>query len=175
MTLALLALMSQTAAADELSAEIFLQATPSEQVATGVGLRLSAGSPFVAAEGFGYSGGEWLGRGTVGLDLLGSSEALDLTAGVFLGTVGNWVDPAMSLDVSAGLELGIGARVGPLHGRFRRVDGFRGPLEDRLTQNEVRVGWVFGDKVEVFGQYVNYTPRQDLTIDGFGAGANLRF
>ncbi len=175
MLIALLAALSNPAAADDISAEAFLQATPNQSVATGVGLRLSAGSPFVAAEGFGYSDGEWLGRATAGVDLLGGSDTFDATIGLFLGSVGNWQDPALSADMSAGYELGLGANVGPLRGRLRRVDGFTGPLEDRLTQNEVRLGWVFGEKVEVFGQYVNYTPRQDVVIDGFGAGASLRF
>ena len=175
MLLATLAALTAPAAADDVSAEIFLQATPTQQVATGVGARLSAGSPFVGVDAIGYSDGEWLGRGTAGLDLFGGSEAFDLTLGLFLGSVGNWVEPSLNAQFSAGFELGLGARVGPLHGRFRRVDGFTGPLEDRLTQNEARIGWIFGDKVEVFGQYVNYTPRQDVTIDGFGAGASVRF
>jgi len=173
--LALIALTAAPAQADDISAELFAQTTPQSGYATGVALRVDAGAPFVSGEAFGYAEGDWMGRATVGVDLLGASDRFDLTAGAFLGSVGDWVQPSVGPELTAGFELSLGARVGPIQARLRRVDGFRGPLTERLTQNEARLGWVFADRVEVFGQYVNYNPRQDVVIGGFGAGARVRF
>lgn len=172
---AMLTLMAAPAQADEISAELFAQTTPQSGYATGAALRVDAGAPFVSGEAFGYVDGDWMGRATVGIDLLGGSDQFDLTAGAFLGSVGDWVEPSVGPELTAGFELALGARIGPLQARLRRVDGFRGPLTERLTQNEARLGWVFADRVEVFGQYVNYNPRQDQVIGGFGAGASVRF
>ena len=174
-TLTLLALTAAPAQADDITAELFAQSTPQAGYATGVALRVDAGSPFVSGEAFGYADGNWMGRATVGVDLLGGSDQFDFTAGAFLGSVGDWVEPSVGAELTAGFELALGARVGPVQARLRRVDGFRGPLTERLTQNEARLGWVFSDRVEVFGQYVNYNPRQDEVMGGFGAGASIRF
>lgn len=176
MLVTLLCLAVAPAHAEDASIELYLQGSPTGGVGTGLGGRLEAGMPFVAVEAFGMSGGDWLGRATVGLDLFGKSDRFDLTLGLYLGSTGNWLVPSLSkATVTAGGEFGIGGRIGPLGARFRHLDGFRGPLEARLTQDELRVGWNFGERVEIFAQYVRFNPGEGSPIGGYGAGGMLRF
>lgn len=174
MTLGLMLALMGSAQADEISAEVLLQASPQDGLVSGVGARLDGGSAFLSMDARGAAEGNWIGRATAGLDLLGS-DRVDLTLGLFLGTVGNWGDPSIQMAGTAGFEFGLGANVGPLHARYRHADGFRGPLESRLTENEVRLGYRMFDTVEVFGQYINFNPGDDVVIDGYGAGVKVAF
>lgn len=141
----------------------------------GLGARLQPGSAFVAAEGRGLVGGHWIGRGTIGFDLFGGSETLDLTGGLFLGTTGGWAPVGLSgIDPTAGLELGLGVNLGPVRARYRHADGFRGPLEEHLTENEWRLGFELG-KLQLFGQYLRFNPGEEQAVGGFGAGASMSF
>ncbi len=172
--LLILAALSAAAQADEISAEAYLQATPTEGLASGLGLRLDGGRTFLSLEGRGGTS-VWIGRVTGGLDLLGSSERFDLTAGLFLGTTGDLADPSISTAGTAGFELGLGANFGALHVRYRHADGFRGPLESRLTEDEWRVGYRLLDTVELFGQHVRFNPDESSLAAGYGVGLKVVF
>lgn len=174
------ALTSPSARAEtDVTVEAYGQQVVGDGPGVGLGLagRLNAGGPaFLAVEGRGAVGGHWIGRGTVGLDLFGGSETIDVTGGLFLGTTGSWAPLGASVvDPTAGIELGLGLNVGPVRGRYRHADGFRGPLEARLTENEWRLGFEVG-RLQVFGQYVRFNPGDDSQrIGGLGAGASLTF
>lgn len=190
LTLSTLALASGAAFADEasvssgggkslgLSVEAYGQQMVGDGPALGLGAKFTpTRATFVGLEGRSSVGGHWLGRGTVGLDVLGGSDTLDFTLGLFLGTTGTW-EPVQigmsSTDPTAGFELGLGVNAGPVRARYRHADGFRGPLEARLTENEWRLGAEIG-RVQVFGQYVRFNPGDDNPMGGFGAGASLSF
>jgi len=162
-------------AAEEFSAEAFLQATPAEGLASGLGARLDGGSTFLSLEGRGGMYGTWTGRATAGLDVFGRSDRFDLTLGLFLGTNGSTAEPSIEAAGTAGFELGLGVHLGSLHGRYRHADGFRGPLESRLTEDEWRLGYRMFDTVEVFGQYIHYNPGEYWVVDGYGVGAKVVF
>ena len=164
-----------SAQADEISAEVLMQASPTEGLVTGAGARFQSDGAFLSMEGRGAAEGAWIGRATGGLDLFGGSDRVDLTVGLFLGTTGDWGDPSIQMAGTAGAELGLGLHVGPLHARYRHADGFRGPLEDRLTENELRLGYRMFDTVEVFGQYMRFNPGEAAPIEGYGAGAKIVF
>jgi hypothetical protein len=65
--------------------------------------------------------------------------------------------------------------VGPLSLRYRHLDGFRGPLESRLTENEVRLSFQMLNTINVFGQYINFRPTSTVIVDGYGAGVGMTF
>lgn len=171
---------SPTARAEtDISLEAYGQQVAGDGPGVGLGLggRLNAGGPaFLSVDARGAVGGHWIGRGTVGLDIFGGSETIDFTAGLFLGTTGSWAPMGASVvDPTAGFELGLGLNVGPVRGRYRHADGFRGPLESRLTENEWRLGFELG-RMQLFGQYVRFNPGDDSArIGGLGAGASLTF
>lgn len=180
MTLAaLLTLLSAPASAEtDVQVEAFGTQLQDQHASVGLGLgaRVGAGGPaFLAGDVRVSPHASWIGRGTVGLDVFGSSETLDLTLGLFLGTTG-WTRPlaASSVDPTAGFELGFGLNPGPVRARYRHLDGFRGPLEARLTEDEWRLGIELG-RVQVFGQHTRFNPGEDPKERGFGAGASLRF
>jgi len=175
MMLLLIAALSGDAQANEISGEVLMQASPQDGLVTGVGAQLDGGRTFLSMEGRGAADGNWIGRATGGIDLFGGSDRLDLTLGVFLGTVGNWGDPSISMAGTAGFAFGLGTNIGPLRARYRHADGFRGPLESRLTENEVRVGYRMFDTVEVFGQYIRFNPGEEVFVEGYGAGLKLAF
>lgn len=175
MTLGLMVALMGAAQADEISAEVLMQASPQDGLVTGFGARLDGGKAFLSMDGRGAAEGMWIGRATGGVDLFGDSERVDMTLGLFLGTVGDWGDPSVQMAGTAGFEFGLGAHIGPLHARYRHADGFRGPLESRLTENEVRLGYRMFDTVELFGQYIRFNPSEDLLVDGYGVGLNVSF
>lgn len=175
MMLGWMAALSGGAQAETITAEVLLQASPQDGLVSGVGGRLEGGAAFVSMEGRGAMGGNWIGRATGGIDVFGDAERFDLTLGLFLGTTGNWEDASVTMAGTGGFEFGLGTSVGPLSLRYRHLDGFRGPLESRLTENEVRLTWELLNTVNLFGQYINFRPTADLTIDGYGAGVGMNF
>ena len=143
-------LLSSLAWAADLTAEASLQAYPHD-LAGGAAFRLERdGGAFLSAEARSLVEGEWIGRATAGFDLFGGSDGFDLTLGLFLGSTGQWWEPSVRAHPTAGFELGIGFECGALRGRYRHADGFRGPLEYRLTENEWRLGFAVFDTVEIW-------------------------
>lgn len=172
---ALLLVSAPAAAEDRFTVEAYGQQMVGDGAGVGLGARLQPGSAFIAAEGRGLVGGHWIGRGTIGFDLFGGSETLDLTGGLFLGTTGGIAPVGFSaVDPTAGVELGVGLNLGPVRGRYRHANGFRGPLEAHLTENEWRLGFEVG-RLQVFGQYLRFNPGEDQAMGGFGAGASMTF
>ncbi|MFT5683889.1 MAG: hypothetical protein ACI8RZ_004821 [Myxococcota bacterium] len=167
--------MMGTASADEISVEAILQVTPSGELASGLGARLDSGSAFLALEGRGEADGIWVGRATGGLDLFGNSERIDMTLGLFLGTTGSTSYPSIDTVGTAGFEFGLGGNFGNLRARYRHANGFSGPLENHLTEDEFRLGYRAFDTVEVFGQYVRFNPGEHAVIDGYGVGVKVVF
>ena len=169
--------LSEARAEDSVTLEAYGQQMLGDGPGLGIGARFEPGkAAFLSAEARSVFGGHWIGRGTVGLDIFGGSETIDLTAGLFLGSTGTWVPMGLSTaDPTAGFELGFGLNVGPVRGRYRHANGFRGPLEEHLTENEWRLGFGFGDRLQVFGQYVRFNPGDQEAIGGLGAGASLTF
>ena len=190
MSLLLLAVVALAPArAEQLEFEGYLQGLPGRGGASGAGLRLGGdGRTFLAAEGRVGTGGAldcgcasaplehwWSGRATAGLDVLGRSDALDLTLGIFLGSVGSWEPVAVVADPTAGFELGLGLNVGRLALRYRHADGMRGPMEGWLTENEVRLSYEVLDNLLLFGQMVRFNPGDEVPRGGYGVGAGVRF
>jgi len=168
-------MMMGTASADEISLEAVLQATPTGELASGLGARLDSGGAFLSLEGRGETEGFWIGRATGGIDLFGNSERLDVTLGVFLGTTGSTTYPTIETAGTAGFEVGLGANMGNLRARYRHANGFSGPLESHLTEDEFRVGYRAFNTVELFGQYVRFNPGEYDPIDGYGVGVKVVF
>lgn len=119
--------------------------------------------------------GAWVGRAGIGFDVFGRGDGLDLKLGLFLGGVGDFADPAMYGRPAAGAEVLLGVRFGRVFGSFRHVDGFAGPLEDRLTEDELRLGFRITDHVRVHGQYLVYDPGATDPRGGAGIGAEVVF
>lgn len=173
--IAMMSLMMGSAAADEISAEGYLQATPTGELASGLGARLDSGGAFLSLEGRAQPEGLWIGRATGGVDLFGSSDRIDLTLGLFLGTTGSTLDPSIETAGTAGFEFGLGGNFGPLRARYRHANGFKGPLESHLSENEFRLGYRVLGNVELFGQHVRFNPGEQETIYGYGAGLKVVF
>jgi hypothetical protein len=119
--------------------------------------------------------GTWVGRAGIGVDLLGGGEGVDLKLGLFLGGTGDLADRSMIGRPAAGAELLFGVKVGRVYGWYHHVDGFAGPLEDRLTEDELRLGFAVTEKVRVHGQYLIYNPGDEIVRGGAGIGAEVIF
>lgn len=119
--------------------------------------------------------GTWVGRVGAGIDVFGGGDGLDLRLGLFLGGTGDLTDRSMRGRPAAGAEILLGVKVGRVYGWYRHVDGFAGPLEDRLTEDELRVGYRITEKVRVHGQYLIYNPGDEHPRGGAGLGAEVVF
>jgi len=121
--------------------------------------------------------GAWIGRAGVGIDLLGGAEWLDVKVGLFLGGVGDVSTSQVSMigRPAAGFEGQIGSRIGRVYGYYRHMDGFAGPLEDRLTEDELRVGFRITDDWRIHGQYVIMNPGTDTWNHASGLGVEHVF
>ena len=115
-------------------------------------------------------GGAWLGHAGVGLDVLGGGDAVDLKLGLFLGGTGDVSELAMYGRPAAGFEGLFGLRIGRVYGSYRHLDGFAGPLEDRLTEDELRVGFALTDHLRLHGQYLLTNPGTHTYEGGAGIG-----
>ena len=118
--------------------------------------------------------GAWLGHAGIGFDVFGGS-AVDLRFGLFLGGVGNVAQGTMVGRPTVGGEALFGLKFGRVYGHFRHLDGFVGPLEDRLTEDELRVGFCLTDHVRVHGQLVGFNPGDRIWRGGAGVGAEVVF
>ena len=119
--------------------------------------------------------GTWIGRAGVGLDVFGGRDGVDLKLGLFLGGTGNLAEPSMLGRPTAGAEVLFGLNIGRVYGHYRHTDGFAGPLEDRLTEDELRLGFRITDTVRVHGQYLVYNPGDQVPRGGAGIGAEVVF
>ncbi|MFZ5476502.1 MAG: hypothetical protein ACOZNI_06955 [Myxococcota bacterium] len=119
--------------------------------------------------------GTWVGRAGVGVDVFGGAEGVDLKLGLFLGGTGDLVESSMLGRPAAGAEILFGLKIGRVYGWYRHVDGFAGPLEDRLTEDELRLGFRLTDHVRVHGQYLLYNPGDERLRGGAGVGAEVVF
>lgn len=118
-------------------------------------------------------GGDWIGRLGVGFDVFGGGEELELRFGLFGGFTGNALDRTVFARPTMGGELQFGGKVGRVYGFYRHLDGFSGMLEERLTENELRLGFALTEEVRVHGQYVTFNPGGDRLVQGFGLGAEM--
>ncbi len=119
--------------------------------------------------------GQWLGRAGVGFDLFGGGRTVDLKLGVFLGGVGDLTDRSMIGRPTLGGEVLFGLRFGRVYGHIRHLDGFVGPWEDRLTEDELRVGFQIAEHVGVHGQVVAVNPGTQRWSGGAGVGVEVAF
>lgn len=119
--------------------------------------------------------GGWIGRTGIGIDVFGGRDGVDLKLGLFLGGTGDLSNHAMYGRPAAGAELQFGLGIGRVYGWYRHVDGFAGPLEDRLTEDELRIGFRITDHVRVHGQYLIYNPGDETLHGGAGLGAEVIF
>jgi hypothetical protein len=115
--------------------------------------------------------GVWLGRAGVGIDVFGGAEGLDLKLGLFMGATGDLSDRSLWGRPALGGELQLGVKIGRVYGFYRHLDGFAGPLEDRLSENEFRLGFEVHEHVRLHGQFVVFNPgdRQYQAMPGIGA------
>lgn len=174
----LLAALTTTAHADDtLSIEALVQTNTQGEVAPGGGIRLDVGSLFLAGEGRGLGAGDWTGRATAGIDILGGSDRFDLTVGAFAGMTGGVVPEFQDPAGTWGFEAGIGANLGRFNARYRRAMGMSGPLAGTLSEDELRVGWRLGEdqRINVFGQAVHFRAGDADGITGLGGGMALAF
>lgn len=119
--------------------------------------------------------GAWIGRAGIGFDVFGGGETVDLKLGLFVGGTGNLADASLIGRPAAGAEIQFGLKFGRVYGYYRHVDGFAGPLEDRLTEDELRLGFRITDAVRVHGQYVIVNPGDEIARGGAGIGAEVVF
>jgi hypothetical protein len=119
--------------------------------------------------------GMWIGRAGVGVDVFGGGDGFDLKLGLFLGGTGDIRAHAMYGRPTAGAEALLGVKIGRVYGWYRHTDGFAGPLEDRLTEDELRLGFRLTDTVRVHGQYLIYNPGDAVLRGGAGAGVEVVF
>jgi hypothetical protein len=119
--------------------------------------------------------GTWIGRAGIGVDLFGGKDGIDLKLGLFLGGTGDLTESSMIGRPTAGAEILFGVGIGRVYGWFRHTDGFAGPLEDRLTEDELRLGFRIIDTVRVHGQYLIYNPGDQVLRGGAGIGVEVIF
>lgn len=119
--------------------------------------------------------GTWIGRAGVGFDVFGGRDGVDLKLGLFLGGTGDLSNAAMYGRPTAGAEVLFGVGIGRVYGWYRHTDGFAGPLEDRLTEDELRIGFRIVDQVRVHGQYLIYNPGDKVLRGGAGLGCEVIF
>jgi len=148
--------------------------------ATALGFRLlGERGGFLAVEGRTVFAEGWTGRGTVGLDLFGGSDAFDLTLGAFLGGHGTFGEPVVYVSPTVGFEFGLGLGIGPVRGRYRHVHGGSdvGSGLYGFAENEWRLGFRLPGDVTVYGQVMNTLHEHGEDVDrlGVGAGAQVVF
>lgn len=119
--------------------------------------------------------GCWIGRTGIGFDVFGGAEGFDLKLGLFLGGVGNLSDPSMYGRPAAGAEALIGFKIRRVYAYYRHIEGFAGPLEDRLTEGEARLGFVIDDHWRVHGQALFTEPGDNIMRAGAGVGTEVVF
>lgn len=119
--------------------------------------------------------GQWIGRAGVGIDVLGSGDGIDLKLGLFLGGTGDAGELTWNGRPAAGGEIQLGVSVGRVFGSYRHMDGFAGPLEDRLTEDELRLGFALTDRWRVHGQALEVNPGDGEWRPSFGLGVEAVF
>ncbi|MDP2315982.1 MAG: hypothetical protein Q8P41_24005 [Pseudomonadota bacterium] len=119
--------------------------------------------------------GTWIGRAGIGLDVFGGKDGVDLKLGLFLGGTGDVTQSSMLGRPTAGAEVLFGLNIGRVYGWYRHTDGFAGPLEDRLTEDELRLGFEITELVRVHGQYLIYNPGDQVVRGGAGVGVEVVF
>ncbi|GDX82338.1 hypothetical protein LBMAG42_41490 [Deltaproteobacteria bacterium] len=117
----------------------------------------------------------WLGHAGVGFDLFGGGKTVDLRLGLFLGGVGNVSQGALFGRPAVGGEVRFGLKFGRVYGHYRHLDGFAGPLEDRLTEDELRLGFCLTDNLRVHAQVIALNPGDKLVEGGAGLGVEAVF
>lgn len=119
--------------------------------------------------------GTWIGRTGIGFDVFGGGTGVDLRLGLFLGGTGDWTEPSLYGRPAAGAEAELAVRIRRVYGSFRHMDGFAGPLEDRLTEDELRLGFRVTDHVKVHGQWLMLNPGDQTWRPSVGIGAETIF
>lgn len=119
--------------------------------------------------------GAWIGRVGIGLDVFGGREGVDLKVGLFLGGAGDLANAPMYGRPTAGAELQFGRGIGRVYGWYRHADGSAGLIEDRLTEDELRLGFRITDAVRVHAQYLIYNPGDAILLGGAGVGGEVVF
>lgn len=171
----LLLLTAFATAAPEVHTDLSAQWSP-ETLVLGVGGRLEGEDDgYLLLSGRIDPSGAYLGRAGFGFDLFGDGDTMDLRFGLFLGETGNLLDRTVLRRPAAGVEVEFGMHLGSAYGSLRHLDGFSGPLEQRLTENEVRVGFEVDEHLLVHGQYGRFNPGELRPVGGFGAGVELVF
>ena len=177
--LSLLAALTAPAHADDhVSVEGILQTRPDapDSLGLALGVRAGLGALVGAAEGRALGQGAWVGRGTLGLDVLGRSDTLDVTVGGFVGALGG-LDGLETATPTLGLELGAGLHLGRVDLRVRHALGLTGPLSGRLTEDELRLGLRLGEeqRLSVFGQGLRLRAGEEPGAVQLGVGMGFAF
>lgn len=171
----LLVLASLAAAHPEFRAEATSQLLPSTVALDLRGRADGEHDGYVSANARIDPTGAWIGRAGIGVDVFGGGDGVDLKLGLFLGGVGDVTAPAMYGRPAAGAEVLFGLKIGRVYGSYRHVDGFAGPLEDRLTEDELRLGFRLTDDLRLHGQYLVYDPGAVDPQGGAGVGVEVIF
>lgn len=169
----LLMLMTDVHAMD-ISGEVLLQATPQDGVMTGFGGHLGNDRLYGRVDGRGLPTGLWQGRVTGGIDWLAMTDLVDVTTGVFVGTVGDGRAVSVDPQTTGGLTLGLQADVGMLQGRYRHIHGWQADRQS-FSEDEFRLGVQMLGTVQIFAQYSRLLPAESAEIVGIGGGLQVRF
>lgn len=119
--------------------------------------------------------GGWLGRAGVGFDVFGAGDGMDLKLGLFAGGVGDLTVPSMMGRPTFGGEVLFGMRFGRLFWHIRHLQGFAGPFEDLLTEDELRVGFRFSEQLAAHFQLIATNPGTEIWSGGAGGGVEVSF
>jgi hypothetical protein len=144
-------------------------------------LRLeSEGAPYLSVEGRSLTSGQWVGRGTIGVDVLGRYDLIDVDLGFTLATGGQWREADFYAQPGLGFEAGLGVNLGRLHGQYRIVAPFgEENIKHVAREHRWRLGFDVLEDLQVFGEAMVLDEKVDATnweaAGAYGIGAKLTF
>lgn len=122
--------------------------------------------------------GDWLARGTIGVDCFGGWDFFDLNVGASLAGAGDWRERAVYGQLGAGVEVGVGFNVRRVHLTAHRVQPLASsPVMAGLDESAVRVSFDVTDELTVFGTSLRVRPdfESDHREQAYGLGAGWTF
>ncbi|MCP4810578.1 MAG: hypothetical protein GY913_32980 [Proteobacteria bacterium] len=122
--------------------------------------------------------GDWIARGTIGVDCFGGWDFFDLNVGASLAGAGDWRDRAVYGQLGAGVEVGVGFNVRRVHLTAHRVQPFASsPVMYGLDESAVRLAYDVTDELTLFGTSLRIKPdfENDVREQTYGLGASWTF
>jgi len=144
-------------------------------------LRLeSEGAPYLSLEGRTLTDGQWVGRGTIGVDVLGRFDLIDADVGFTLATGGQWQESDFYAQPGLGFEAGLGLNISRLHAQYRMVAPFgQEDIVHVTREHRWRLGFDVLQDLQVFGEAMVLDEKVDAVnweaAQAYGIGAKLTF